>query len=50
MLIPVPPLDEQKKIVAEVMKYEAERAKAKAVMDSASARKQAVLRKYGVIA
>ena len=50
LLIPVPTLDEQKKIVAEVVKYEAEIAKAKAVMDSAPARKQAILRKYGVIA
>ena len=49
-MIPVPPLPDQKKIVAEVVKYEAEIAKAKAVMDSASARKQAILRKYGVIA
>ena len=39
-----------KKIVAEVVKYEAEIAKAKAVMDSAPARKQAILRKYGVMA
>ena len=46
----MPSLDEQKKIVAEVVKYEAEIAKAKAVMDSASIRKQAILRKYGVIA
>ena len=45
----VPPLSEQKRIVAEVVKYEAEIAKAKAVMDSAPARKQAILRKYGVI-
>ena len=49
-MIPVPPLPDQKKIVAEVVKYEAEIAKAKAVMDSAPARKQAILRKYGVIA
>jgi len=48
--IPVPPLDEQKKIVAEVTAYESEIAKAKAVMRSASAQKQAILRKYGVIA
>lgn len=48
-MIPVPPLSEQKKIVAEVVKYEAEIAKAKAVMDSAPARKQAILRKHGVI-
>lgn len=50
MLIPVPPLSEQKKIVAEVVKYESEIAKAKEVMDSAPVRKQAILRKYGVIA
>ena len=49
-MIPVPPLPDQKKIVAEVVKYEAEIAKAKAVMDSAPARKQAILRKYGVVA
>ena len=49
-IIPIPSLDKQKKIVTEVVKYEAEIAKAKAVMDSASARKQAILRKYGVIA
>ena len=50
LVIPVPPLSDQKKIVDEVVKYEAEIAKAKAVMDSAPARKQAILRKYGVIA
>ena len=33
-----------------IRQYEAEIAKAKAVMDSAPARKQAILRKYGVIA
>ena len=49
-MIPVPPLPDQKKIVAEVVKYEAEIAKAKAVMDFAPARKQTILRKYGVIA
>ena len=47
--IPVPPLSEQKRIVADVAKYESEIAKAKEVMDSAPARKQAILRKYGVI-
>ena len=50
LVIPVPPLSDQKKIVDEVVKYEAEIAKAKAVVDSAPARKQAILRKYGVIA
>ena len=49
-IIPIPPIDEQKKIVAEVVNYESEITKAKAVMDSAPARKQAILRKYGVIA
>lgn len=49
-IIPIPPIDEQKKIVAEVVNYESRIAKAKAVMDSAPARKQAILRKYGVIA
>ncbi len=49
MKIPIPPLAEQKMIVAEVSSYEAEIAKAQAVMDSVSARKQAILRKYGII-
>lgn len=48
-IVPIPPLDEQKKIVAEVLEYESEISKAKAVMRAASARKQAILRKYGVI-
>ena len=47
--IPVPPLPEQKKIVAEVSSYEAEITKAQAVMDSASTRKQAILRKHEII-
>lgn len=49
-IVPVPPLDKQKKIVAEVMSYESDIAKAKAVMESASVRKKAILLKYGVIA
>lgn len=49
-IIPVPSLSEQKCIVAEIAKYEFEIAKAKAVMDSAPVHKQAILRKYGVIA
>ncbi len=49
MKIPVLPLVEQKKIVTEVSSYEEEIVKAQAVMDSASARKQAILRKYGII-
>ena len=49
-IIPIPPIDEQKKIVAEVVNYEAKIAKAKVVMESVPARKQAILRKYGVIA
>jgi len=49
MRIPVPPLSEQKQIVAEVSSYEAEITKAQAVMDSASARKQAILQKHGII-
>ena len=48
-IVPVPTLDEQKKIVAEVLEYESEISTAKAVMESASVRKQAILRKYGVI-
>ena len=49
MKIPVPPLPEQKKIVTEISSYEAEIAKAQAVMDSAPSRKQAILSKYGII-
>ena len=49
-IAPIPPLDEQKKIVAEVSAYESEISKAKAVMESALARKQAILRKFGVFA
>ena len=49
-IVPIPPLDEQKKIVAEVSAYESEISKAKAVMESALARKQAILRKFGVFA
>jgi len=48
-IIPVPPMAEQKKIVAEVSSYEAEIIKAQAVMDSVSARKQDILQKHGII-
>ena len=44
--IPVPPLAEQQKIVAEIETYEAKIATAKAVMNSAAAKKQAILDKY----
>ena len=46
--VPVPSLLEQKRIVDEVAKYEMEIAKAKAIIDSAPTRKQAILRKYGI--
>lgn len=49
MKIPVPPLEEQKRIVEELSGYESEIAKAQAIMASAPARKQEILRKYGVI-
>lgn len=49
MNIPVPPLAEQKKIVAKVEGYEAEIAKARAVMVAASAKKQAILKSYGIV-
>ena len=48
-VVPVPPLDKQKKIVAEVEGYEAEIAKARAVMVSASVKKQAILKSYGIV-
>lgn len=48
--IPVLSIDDQKKIVAVVSSYESEISKAKLIMDSAPTRKQAILRKYGVIA
>ena len=44
--IPVPSLTEQEKIVAEVSGYEAEIAKAQAVMAGCADRKKAVLEKY----
>ena len=47
--IPVPPLAEQKKIVAEISSYEAEITKAQAVMDSVASRRQAILSKYEII-
>ena len=47
--IVLPPIEEQKRIVAEVEAYEAEIIKAKAIMDSTPVRKQEILRKYGVI-
>lgn len=46
LLIPVPPLDEQERIVKEVEGYEAEIAKAKAVMAGCAERKKAVLERY----
>ena len=48
-IIPIPPLSEQKEIAAKVSSYEAEIAKAQAVIDSAPARKLAILHKYGII-
>jgi len=48
--IPIPSIDNQKRIVAEVSAYESEISKAKAVMESALARKQAILRNFGVFA
>lgn len=44
--IPVPPLTEQEKIVAEVSGYEAEIAKAQAVMAGCADRKKAVLERW----
>ena len=41
--IPLPPLDIQRKIVAEIEGYEAEIAKAKTIMDGCAARKQEIL-------
>ncbi len=50
MKIPVPPLEEQKRIVSELAKYEAKIAHAQSIMASAPIRKQDILKKYGVIA
>ena len=44
--IPVPPLQEQERIIREIEGYEAEIRKAEAVMQAAEARKSAILRKY----
>lgn len=46
LLIPVPPLSEQQRIVEEVESYEAAIAQAKAVMEGCSDRKKAVLEKW----
>ena len=44
--IPVPPLQEQERIIREIEGYEAEIRKAEAVMQGAEARKSAILKKY----
>ena len=49
LIVTLPPLEEQKQIAAEVSSYEAEIIKAQAVMDSVASRKQAILKKYGII-
>ena len=46
--IPVPTMDEQKKIVAEVEDYESKIRNARTIMNTAGARKQAILRKHGI--
>ena len=48
-VVPVPPIAEQKSIVAEVESCEAEIARARAVMDGAPARKRDILHKHGII-
>lgn len=50
MKIPVPPIEEQKRMVSELEKYEAKIAQAQALMASAPVHKQEILKKYGVIA
>ena len=49
LIITLPPLAEQRKIVAEVSSYEVEIAAAQAVMDLTTFRKQAILQKHGII-
>jgi type I restriction enzyme S subunit len=49
LLVPVPSLDEQKKIVAAVEAVEAEIAEAKATMSACPTRKREILRKHGVL-
>lgn len=48
LTVKVAPIKEQEKAIAEVETYEAEIAKAKAVMDGCAARKQEILNKYFV--
>lgn len=44
--IPIPPLSVQQQVVSEIEGYEAEIAKAKAVMDGSAVRKEEILKKY----
>ena len=44
--VPLPPLSEQWKFVANIEALEKQIAKAQAVIDGAAARKQAILQKY----
>ncbi len=44
--IPIPSLAEQQHIVSEIESYEAEIAKAKAVMEGCAERKKQILEKY----
>ncbi|MBO7053776.1 MAG: N-6 DNA methylase [Bacteroidales bacterium] len=44
--IPVPPLDEQQRIVSEIESYEQKISEAKAIMDGCSERKKKILEKY----